>query len=228
MPKVNSSAFQKQIKQTKRYLSNPNFDSFEYETFCIKDHNSDCSTSGICRCGKVEISITFFDVTSWINSAVYSIKDPIIKYCIERILYLQKLTQDSFYPDVRRGYYGEEHLGFLLDDFHLVISKIDALEPLSDSDRVKHVLELEYNYLLDVFDGKNTVFIKEIDVNDIILNREYFKKLCDHNIYGGSYNGIRGVVVSSGEKYRLLDGYHRFFMAKKLGLKTIEVVVFDY
>jgi hypothetical protein len=142
------------------------------------------------------------------------IKKELDKYCIHRILTAYKLYNPNNYNvDICTGYYGETYIRsatlqinnkeqFLLDIDYICNSQ-------SNKNKIEKTLELEYGYITNILDGIKNYDIRTINTKSIELSREYIKKINRDNIYA-DYDLPIGICVKVGNKYRLVDGYHRF------------------
>lgn len=148
-------------------------------------------------------------------------------YCINRIVTKYKIfNPDVWTVGVVGGYYGDEIGDVYLDKitFNLIIELCEKVLSFDNlSDKIKYVLSIEYGYLLD--DIYNSEFdLIEIDKSDIdfsALNKNYISNIekslpLKHNnyiFYGDDYNLPRGIVRKFGNKYKIVDGYHRILSA---------------
>lgn len=199
----------------------------------------------ICRCSKIKnTSITtdlkilseaiyhiYFDLknsdSSKRNKKLDLILNNISKefniYCINRILKNNKIWEDENWNiEIIDSYYGEE-----VDKVNLninVSSKISnqienniSLDKLTP--RVNDLLKLEYGYITKELYNKKYK-IENIKRNDIIIpNKEHFEKASSEIKY--NENNIKCVVVLKGNKYKLVDGYHRLSKSKSDKVKAI-------
>lgn len=147
--------------------------------------------------------------------------DDFLDYCVDRILTIyQVYDEDSWSLLTGRGYYGEEVNGVELSSFSEIVKDIKNLIKLSPNKRIEFVLEKEYGHLLDSIKDKNWIE-SEINVSDVIFNQGYFKKLKPESYYQNIELPL-GVYLKQGEKYRLIDGFHRFISNKDK--KIIKVI----
>ena len=80
---------------------------------------------------------------------------------------------------------------------------------------MEYLLGMEYGYLLPELDECDYELIS-IDIDDVVFGSDSHyvniqKENLDHYI---NYNGIKGVVKKDGEKYKIIDGYHRIHSTK--------------
>jgi len=189
--------------------------------------NSCCDS--ICRCGVItDIELSKFNTNVMISQITSGIENDILVYCIDRIIRLQKLTEDCFQLHTCGGYYGEEIDGLHLDEYHekIISDNLSKLKEISDADRIKLVLTLEYGHLLDVLVDTSSAMIHNIDINNISFQEVYRKKIdTSENYYDEKFQLPRGIFIAKGNEFRLIDGYHRVMKAKSLGMDKIKGIV---
>lgn len=223
---------------------------YDYQTYKSCE-SSGCNDDGICRCGEINNAhITSVDIESIANS-IYSIYFPDDKstkrnntintilygagkeidlYCIDRILRSYKIyNKDNWDISVIRGYYGEEIGDVLISQSLAVkiqhdIDKLFTLQSLNE--KINFILEIEYGYLLPELKGKSYEVV-EISKKDVVFGQEgHYKKIqtydLDHYL-DVNYSGIKGLVIESNGKYRVIDGYHRLYKTTKDKVKVILV-----
>jgi hypothetical protein len=194
-----------------------------------RDYGSNCNCGSICRCSKIkDIEITSFDLDELIGYVLTDVKDIYLKYCVDRIIRLSSLSEHSFETPTCGGYYGDEVVGSFLDesinkDLH---QKIFKLKELSDLDKIKYVLTLEYGYLLKEIEEAKSIEIDDISLDDLLGQEEYRKKVnISKDIYGEKFNLPLGIFLKRNPKYRLIDGYHRVVKAKSLGMNNVKGII---
>ena len=198
---------------------------------------SGCNDEGICRCGTIEDTeikeVRTSDVVSEIynnlfdnskatkrnikiNSILSDITADVDRYTIDRILRCSKIWEESNWNiNVVGGYYGQEIDGVYLYDSvaKKIQSEIDlALSIESLADRVEFLLKLEYDRVLPELIGKTWKVIT-VNKSDITIgSKGHLSKVKSKQLEFYSkrnYSSIRGIVIQSGDKFRLIDGYHR-------------------
>lgn len=227
---------------------------FRYYTHYDYDTRYDCKSYGcdsICRCGRIyNEHITSVDIkaivdflikeyyndkdisakrNSTIDSILGNIGREINYYTVDRILRLNKIYDPNKWSiKVVSGYYGQEIEEVKL--FSDIAKKIDkqleeAFDIVDLSKRVEYLLELEYGYILPELQGCKYQLI-EVNKDDIIAGSSgQYKKVSKEDIeHYNKYNSIKGVVIQNGSKYRLIDGYHRFFANKSTILNVLNAV----
>lgn len=183
-----------------------------------------CRCSRICDPRIVDIPSPV-EVVQEIIRRVYPDWSIITEYCIDRLLFLNKVyASDSFHIGVCGGYYGEEIDSVTIDN-NSAQTQIDQLLKLKkNSDKIEFVLNAEYGYLPEDYKGLNWT-VKKIKMSDLILGqKEYLKKLDKDKVKEyKEYSLPRGICVpTSDDKYRLVDGYHRCSANEG---KTIQIIV---
>lgn len=187
--------------------------TFEYDSYCrcsqiINGRINDLNIDSICNhifdsYKKERTSLKKF------NEGIYiEYPDILFKYCIDRILRINKCyDKDNWELVIIGGYYGEEVSGLRMDNYSLVKDQIEKCYKLSDNERIPYILELEYGYLRDDLVNKEWKLAK-VNSKDLKMpNKDHYAKIS--NFYK-EYDLPLGVYLQDGDKYRLVDGYHRF------------------
>jgi hypothetical protein len=211
--------------------------------------NYGCDEEGICRCGSihnesvesVDVSLIvkkiydeFFEQgkaanrNNTINEVLYGIGKDIDIYTIDRIIRSYKIWESENWDiEVEGGYYGQE-----VNDVRIKESIADKIEEElmivfslpSLKEKIEYLLKVEYGKILPEITDCNYKFIT-IDKDDIIFGTEkHLDKVMkkDLDFYSDkNYNGIRGIVKKSGDKWRVIDGYHRIFSTKFPRVKVL-------
>lgn len=211
--------------------------------------NYGCDEEGICRCGSinnesvesVDVSLIvkkiyddFFeqgkaaDRNNAINEVLYGIGKDIDIYTIDRILRSYKIWEnDNWNIEIEGGYYGQETGDITIKE--AIADKIEAelwtvfsLPTLKE--KIEYLLKVEYGKVLPELSNCTYESIL-IDKDDVIFGVEkHLHKVMrkDLDFYSDkNYSGIRGIVVKSGDKWRIVDGYHRIFTTKFPRLKVL-------
>lgn len=196
---------------------------FRQQTDCEK---YGCNEEGICRCGWYE-NPQIYEVYLYrfLDYIISDIKDEVLKYCIERIINFENISISSFNISVVGGYYGQEIEGIYLYDKlkENIYDRIYALKNLSNLDRIKYVLNLEYDSL-DFIEKYNNHAVEEIDLKDISFDKAY-KNSIKVKEYQETYNFPRGIFFKEDQFYKLIDGACRIKTAKYLKMKSIKGIV---
>ncbi len=193
---------------------------------CIRE-----SCDSICRCSTIEdarIEPGTFDVSSLISDLSEK-QEPVMSYCIERLVRLAGFNEDAFEVNVSRGYYGEEIDSVSLPEMELtaLIQRLSSLLELNDEQKIKFVLQAEYGHLLEKLNIPFDVQVITVETEKVRLpNQDYYRKVDNEqlNLYDKEYPGARGVCLLKDGEYHLIDGYHRMVAAKKCGLDEVKIV----
>ena len=211
--------------------------------------NYGCDEEGICRCGtinnehidSVDVSLIvkriydeFFEQgkaanrNNAINEVLYGIGKDIDIYTIDRILRSYKIWENENWDiEVDGGYYGQEAGNVTIKE--TIADKIDeelwtVFSLPSLKEKIEYLLNVEYGKVLPELSNCNYESIV-IDKDDVIFGVEkHLNKVMkkDLDFYSDkNYSGIRGIVVKSGDKWRIVDGYHRIFTTKWPKLKVL-------
>lgn len=220
-------------------LNKIDFNNNGVEVDYIREYN--CKSSGcgdICRCSSIvetrveDINISlitdrvYYNIfdnslsskrSSIIDSLLLDTNTYIDLYTIDRAFRSRKLyLPNSWTVNISKGYYGEEIESVVVKP-NIARDLEDILEKalsLHLRERIEYLLILEYGYILPELANKNYKIIT-VSKSDIIFGSNiHLKKVIkkDLNHYSDNrYHGIRGIVIKKGEKYKLIDGYHRCF-----------------
>lgn len=222
---------------------------YQTETSC---DSSGCKEDGICRCSIIsyacvndvdicKISDSIYDIyfedsistkrNTTINSVLYDNNSiEMNKYIIDRILRINKLwNSDSWYIDIINGYYGQE-LDQVFIERNLSIkieSQLDSIFEIGDPNKmIEYLLNLEYGGLLPELSGGKYEIVEILKDNIIFGSKNHLKNILkgDMDHYSDKkYTGIRGIVIQNGDKYRLIDGYHRCSSTQDKMVKVLKV-----
>jgi hypothetical protein len=211
--------------------------------------NYGCDEEGICRCGSIEnehvesvdvslivkkIYDDFFEQgkaanrNNTINEVLYGIGKDIDIYTIDRILRSYKIWEsENWNIEVEGGYYGQEvndvtikeSIADKIEEELLIVFSLPSLK-----EKIEYLLKVEYGKILPEITDSTYEYIV-IDKDEIIFGVEkHLNKVMkkDLDFYSDkNYNGIRGIVVKSGDKWRVIDGYHRIFSTKWPKVKVL-------
>jgi hypothetical protein len=208
-----------------------------------------CDEEGICRCGSihnesvesVDVSLIvkkiyddFFeqgkaaDRNNVINEVLYGIGKDIDIYTIDRIIRSYKIWEnENWNIEVEGRYYGQETGDVTIkesiaDKIEEELLTVFALPTLKE--KIEYLLKVEYGKVLPDLSNCSYESIV-IDKDDIIFGTEkHLDKVMkkDLDFYSDkNYSGLRGIVVKSGEKWRVIDGYHRIFSTKFPRVKVL-------
>lgn len=208
-----------------------------------------CDEEGICRCGSihnenvesVDVSLIvkkiyddYFEQgkaaarNNVINEVLYGIGKDIDIYTIDRILRSYKIWEnDNWNIEIKGGYYGQETGDVTIkqtiaDKIEEELLTVFALSTLKE--KIEYLLKVEYGKVLPELSNCSYESIV-IDKDDVVFGVEkHLNKVMkkDLDFYADrNYSGIRGIVVKSGDKWRIIDGYHRIFTTKWPKLKVL-------
>ena len=163
-----------------------------------------------------------------INSIIGNITPDVELYTIDRILRINKIFNSDIWDiQIVDGYYGQEVDDVILrEDVALKIETqlSNAFEIFDLSKRIEYLLILEYGRILPELKDRSFE-ICEIERDKIYFGSDTQKlKVSSTNLSFYSdkdYNSIRGLVIQSGENYRLIDGYHRCLATENRTVKVL-------
>ena len=163
-----------------------------------------------------------------INEVLYGIGKDIDIYTIDRILRSYKIWEnENWNIEVEGGYYGQEAGNVTIKES--IADKIDeelwtVFSLPSLKEKIEYLLNVEYGKVLPELSNCSYESIV-IDKDEVVFGVEnHLNKVMkkDLDFYSDkNYSGIRGIVVKSGDKWRIVDGYHRIFTTKWPKLKVL-------
>jgi hypothetical protein len=208
-----------------------------------------CDEEGICRCGSIHNeSVESVDVSlivkkiyddyfehgkaaarnNVINEVLYGIGKDIDIYTIDRIIRSYKIWESENWDiEIEAGYYGQEtgdvtikeSIADKIEEELLTVFSLPTLK-----EKIEYLLKVEYGKVLPELSNCTYESIV-IDKDEVIFGVEkHLNKVMkkDLDFYADrNYSGIRGIVVKSGDKWRIVDGYHRIFTTKWPRLKVL-------
>lgn len=185
--------------------------------------NDDCA----CRCGTiVNTRVTNVDLPRIAEEIIrdrlgYRVEiDPLDTYCVERILRHHKAYEFGNYEVLTcGGYYGEEIDAVRLEKnestMELERSLISFFNPRKPCKKIEFILDFEYDRVLPKLMGREWT-IESIDRDRLDMgSRGQLKMVKNQDV--SMYKGWKlplGIAISSGKRYRLIDGYHRVEASK--------------
>lgn len=218
-----------------------------HETYSCED--SGCYEENICRCcviTKVDfkgvdfnyIVSTFFSQyyqpkeleykrQEKINNILYSYDKDFDIYCIDRILRINKIwLPENWIFEWSNLYYGDEVTDVKLTEkcFNSILNDIEKVESLKTVyDKVCYLLTREYGWVDRKIEGKKCR-ITSVSKEDIIFPHiSHLSKVKKENKQNFLTNSqIKGVCIKDGDKYRVIDGYHRIWFNQTRNFKIIE------
>jgi hypothetical protein len=218
--------YEKKKITVKDRLLNINFQygggvEFNYDSIQDEYHDEICK-GDYCRCSTIETEMISVDkvVLSKIICQQFAISDHRVSQ-IDNIC--SKMTIDDFECQISAGYYGEEFDGIELDNSQLleelenvidvVKARYEKLKKIKLSTKkvteLKNILIKEYGYLLDsLIDAEYSTI--EVLTSDIILpSKLQADNVGKKYLYSYKKHKICGIVRKKGDKYLVIDGYHR-------------------
>lgn len=188
---------------------------------------------GICRCTTIERTwIEKVNVKEVVDELYrkHSRSDSYIdKYCFDRICYAFKIYDEDYYEvETGGGYYGEEVYGVWFENEEKIFDAYYEMLALNTVlEKIQYCLKLEYGYLIDCVESATSAAIIEVSPNNIRPpQKEYFVKV-DKNVIE-EYKDRKlpiAVCVRDDNRYRLIDGYHRFVANKDRD--SVEIIILE-
>jgi hypothetical protein len=221
---------------------------FNKNIICSYDriyHCDEIGCSDVCRCSTIEnvqilhvdtriiekfIYGQFFDESRSakrdmrISAILHNMDSDVNLYTINRILSHYKIWKDDVWDITKHiAYYGEEILKIALKDdvARLIENTINDAFLIDDiTDRIRFLILLEYGYIIDILSDKKfeVTTIRKEDI--YISNLDYLNSLTVSKLFPLQTN-IKGIVIDEGDKYRLIDGYHRYLQNDDYYFKVI-------
>ena len=199
---------------------------YDYERTACHCNEEYCRCTDIINAHVCDVDVK--DVVKALRNN-YQICSYIDEYCFDRICYAFKIYDINLYEvEVGGGYYGEEVYGVYFENEEEIFNTYcELLELNSDIEKVQYCLNLEYGYLLDCVKAASIASIIEVSADEIYTPQmDYFKKVDKKVIeeYRNRHLPI-AVCIKVGDKYKLVDGYHRFVANKDN--ETVDIVVLE-
>jgi len=164
-----------------------------------------------------------------INEILYGFSSDFDLHLVERILSINKLyLPEKWNVTVDDGYYGQRISKIeMLPNIHQKITEdithIIQLKTLKD--KMTFVLNEEYGFVSQSDWEKNWT-IEEVPIDRIVFPNSIHQKVAkSKNIeYYRNYPfSIFGVCIKSGDKYQVIDGYHRITHTQNKIIKIIQI-----
>ena len=216
-------------------MDKPIFEKTNLDWIVDYDYDRSACTCGewLCRCTTIERTwIEKINVNEVVKKLYqkHSRTDLYIdEYCFDRICRAFKIYDEDLYEvKTGGGYYGEEVYGVYFENERKIFDAYYELLALhTPIEKIQYCLKLEYGYLIDCVESATSASIVEVTPNSIRPpQKEYFVKI-DKNVieeYKDSYLPI-AVCVRDADKYRLIDGYHRFVANKDR--ESVNIIVLE-
>lgn len=197
---------------------------YSYDDYKACEHGSDCCNNDYCRCGLIQnIKLKNIPYDKIINKiSKISIID---QYCIDRILSFCGFNNiDNYEPIVSGGYYGEELDAIILNESikDNIYKHLYNLIPLSDFDKIKYILDMEYDIPATSLKDLSNVSVQTISTYDIIFPLGLRKLKQNYK----DYNLPRAISTRyKDHTYSIIDGYSRINSAIQNDIKEIQVIL---
>ena len=219
-----------EVSQISLFNELNSWDSYSIADYSYERSRCNCSED-YCRCTQIiSTKINSIDYKLFTSKLIKLINNhyelsEIGKYTLYKLIQFQNISEEDFEVNVCAGYYGEEVNGVAFQKAAELEIEIKKLINLSDIEKIKYILELEYGYLLPVLENISTAEIKTIKLSSIKLRQDdpinYVKIKDCSNFYGADYSYPRAILFAN----FLVDGNHRMFEAKKLKLQEVPVII---
>lgn len=219
---------------------------YEYESYGPR--NNRCSCDGYCRCqvysglrvknGGVDLNYITNKICG--TAICGTDKNDVTFYCVDRILRANKVYDASLWVvDASRGYYGEEIGDITIENPQKIIDQLNNMYAMSDIDRIRYVLSLEYGYVLPKLLNYKKAEIKMVSTSEVFFPQDEYRKKVqtgDNDVYV-NWCGVCGVCVEelcdvsfrkSGTLYKLVDGYHRCCSAILQNRNKVLIALLSY
>jgi len=221
----------------------------EINAFCSTDFkhsiNYDCDfydgppdDDGYCRSGTVSnhriksANLEFLSESLLKAKRGESKSRTILRYCIERVLTAFRIYEtDAWDFNVVSGYYGQELGSVLLtreraDKIRQAL--VELVSKPTDRDRVLFTLECEYGYILESLKSRHMCRIEVVKLSDIVMPQEsYHSKVMRQDLDFCDEERELPIAVcrEAGEKYCVIDGYHRTIFAQTIKKRKATIIV---
>jgi hypothetical protein len=157
--------------------------------------------------------------------------DPILAYCVDRLLSSYRLDPADFEVAIVNGYYGEETGAVTCRRDDEIVEEIGRLAILSPADQVRFTLVSEYGLVLERLEGCSFE-VKEIPTSSVFIpNRDYYVGRVDRgrvDLYRERAEWkdfLHFPQCLVGEDMSLVDGYHRLLAwGKRKNITVIAAV----
>lgn len=195
---------------------------------CTGAEGDGCDGYG--RCSTITSTrITKVDPVAIAKEVAKKIADPFTRYCVERVVIHSGVRDfENWECRVGGGYYGEEVYGVELD--YSTKAKVEeavnaVYNASTNTEKIHLALQAEYGYILPAIEQFENWEIRNVSRDAVkVPQNDHYRRL-DGKIIGWyeGYEGPVGVAYADRPGWRLVDGYHRFFVSK--GQDTIPLIV---
>ncbi len=231
------------MRNTKNNIPEFERTNLQYETEYDYDR-SECTCNAYergdyCRCTTIEHAwierIYLKDIIAKLYQRHCADESEMNEYGFDRLCSIFKLWDKGRYEvETCGGYYGEEIDGvYFTDEEKLVAAFKKFLLLPTDIDKIKYLLELEYNYLIEKVVYTSSAYITDVPTDKVRLpQHEYFVKLSKEVIEDYRERKLPVAVcirkkdryIDAFDEYVLIDGYHRFIANKDSATSRIVVI----
>lgn len=193
---------------------------YTYDTYYECQNGSDCCANDYCRCGVLEdLKATVIYPRKISDTIIGKMPNIVHAYCVDRIV-MKAVTpyvthpEDLFDVHACGGYYGQE-IGEIKMSSSVgdeIAKKLRMLgEMRSNRERILYVLNNEYGHVLPDVEKAKSWYVKKINFSELEIGQPDHYNSLDGAVVT-AYNDCtlpRAVCLKSGDKFRLIDGYHR-------------------
>ncbi len=165
-----------------------------------------------CSCGKIsEVEVSEVDLNQimWTVCNYLELNTELDRYCVDRIIRKANLYNKYDWDwNISNDYYGDciEKVIPTYNSFYTYINHY--LKYTTDEDKILCLLSLEYGYILDSIRDKKWSII-DVNLDDIIIpNKEHISSIELESWYEENELPIC-ICIKKGDKFQLIDGYHR-------------------
>lgn len=208
---------------------------YEYDSYYPCHDGSNCCDNDFCRCREIQNArATIIRPRLIADQIIGKMDNTIYAYCVDRIVtkavssYVNH-PEDLFEVHAEGGYYGEEigEIKMCSSVAEEITKKIRLLgEMRSNRERILYVLDNEYGHILPAIQKAKSWVVKDVDFSQIDIGQpDHYKKL-EQNVVDDyvTYDLPRAVCLKKGDRYRLIDGYHRVAAFEKNRKGNIKII----
>lgn len=191
-----------------------------YDTHYECQEGSTCCDNDYCRCGVLQdLKATSINPRMISDRIIGKMSNVVHAYCVDRIV-MKAVTpyvshpEDLFDVHACSGYYGEEVGEIKMsssvgDDIAKKLRVIGEMR--SNRERILYTLNNEYGHVLPAVEKAKSWYVKKIDFSELEIGQPDHYNSLDSNVVDAYKDCTlpRAVCLKSGDKFRLIDGYHR-------------------
>lgn len=218
-------------------ISHYSFD-YDYDVYRACENGADCCRYDFCRCGVIQNARILKLPSNILETYMDEFRPPLKEkspkkytvtkkqpwsdlemYCLDRLFIINQMYDlNKYRVYATGGYYGEEIGGVNIED-STFRADVNKMLNMPDNEKIRFVLNREYGYLLPELEKADFV-IEEINYADILPPDDYRRTVGDCELR----SAIIGVYKRLGDKYRIIDGHHRWKKAQTF--PRIEVITY--